>query len=151
MPTPEETPESTPTASPSKQEGGVFCTLDIRGSKISVAYGVEESTLKKSPGWLTTSALPGEDGMCVIYGHRNRNHLKVLEKVEYGDTITISTPGGESYRYTVCDITIYENTDDLRLPTLPGKTLVLATCCPFRYSGNAPGKYVVTAMLNPHD
>ena len=79
-------------------------------------------------------------------------HLDVYKRqVEYGDTITISTPGGESYRYTVCDITIYENTDDLRLPTLPGKTLVLATCCPFRYSGNAPGKYVVTAMLNPHD
>ena len=52
-----------------------------------------ESTLDKSPGWLTTSVLPGEDGMCVVYGHRNRNHLKVLEKVERGDTITVKMGG----------------------------------------------------------
>ena len=146
MPTSEENPELTPTASPSpKQEGGAFCTLDIHGSKISVAYGVEESTLKKSPGWLTTSALPGGDGMCVVYGHRNRNHLKALEKIEVGDNITVTMNDGTAYAYTVSDITIYESTDDLRLPTLDGKTLVLVTCYPFRYSGHAPGKYVVVA------
>ena len=78
-----ESPAPSPPAAPSpKQEGECFFTLDILNDTISVAYGVEESTLKKTPGWLTTSVLPGESGMCVVYGHRNRNHLKVLEKVE---------------------------------------------------------------------
>ena len=128
------------------QGGKAFFTLSILNDTISVAYGVEESTLKKTPGWLTTSVLPGENGMCVVYGHRNRNHLKILEKVTVGDTIT-ATKDGIAYTYTVSDIVIYENTSDWRLPTLDGRTLVLVTCYPFRYSGHAPGKYMVIARL----
>lgn len=138
-------PTVSPTSHPQKKGDRLF-TLDIKGTTISVAYGVEEKTLEKTPGWLTTSALPGEDGMCVVYGHRNRNHFKVLEKVKHGDTITV-TMDNSIYPYTVSDITIYESTSDLRLTTVDGKALVLATCYPFRYSGHAPGKYVVTAQL----
>ena len=148
-PTPEATlqPVYTPTATPAPMQGGrAFFTLSILNDTISVAYGVEESTLKKTPGWLTTSVLPGEDGICVVYGHRNRNHLKVLEKVTVGDIIT-ATKDGIAYTYAVSDIAIYESTSDWRLPTLDGSTLVLVTCYPFRYSGHAPGKYMVIARL----
>ena len=148
-PTPEATlqPVYTPTATPASMQGGrAFFTLSILNATISVAYGVEESTLKKTPGWLTTSVLPGENGMCVVYGHRNRNHLKVLEKVTVGDAIT-ATKDGIAYTYAVSDVAIYESTSDWRLPTLDGSTLVLVTCYPFRYSGHAPGKYMVTAQL----
>lgn len=142
-----ESPAPSPPAAPSpKQEGECFFTLDILNDTISVAYGVEESTLKKTPGWLTTSVLPGENGMCVVYGHRNRNHLKVLEKVTVGDIIT-ATKDGIAYTYAVLDVAIYESTSDWRLPTLDGSTLGLVTCYPFRYSGHAPGKYMVTARL----
>lgn len=75
--------------------------------------------------------------MCVVYGHRNRSHLKVLETVKRGDAITV-TMDGKTYIYTVSDVTIYESTFDLRLPTVDGKTLALVTCYPFRYSGHAP-------------
>ena len=128
-------------------ENGDFFTLIIEGKNVSVAYGVDEDTLDKIPGWLPTSALPGQDGMCVVYGHRNRTHLRVLEKVELGDTITITMQDKTVYTYTVSDIKIYENTAEFKLPTIDGKTLVLATCYPFRYSGNAPGKYIVICYL----
>ena len=148
-PTPEATLQPTcPSAStPAPVQGGkAFFTLSILNDTISVAYGVEESTLKKTPGWLTTSVLPGENGMCVVYGHRNRNHLKVIEKVTVGDIIT-ATKDGIAYTYAVLDVAIYESTSDWRLPTLDGSTLVLVTCYPFRYSGHAPGKYMVIARL----
>ena len=148
-PTPEATlqPTCPPAATPAPVQGGkAFFTLSILNDTISVAYGVEESTFKKTPGWLTTSVLPGEDGMCVVYGHRNRNHLKILEKVTMGDTIT-ATKDGIAYTYAVSDVAIYESTSDWRLPTLDGSTLVLVTCYPFRYSGHAPGKYMVIARL----
>lgn len=148
-PTPEVTlqPTCPSAATPAPVQGGkAFFTLSILNDTISVAYGVEESTLKKTPGWLTTSVLPGENGMCVVYGHRNRNHLKVLEKVTVGDTIT-ATKDSIVYTYAVSDVAIYESTSDWRLPTLDGSTLVLVTCYPFRYSGHAPGKYMVTAQL----
>lgn len=148
-PTPEATlqPTCPSAATPAPVQGGkAFFTLSILNDTISVAYGVEESTLKKTPGWLTTSVLPGESGMCVVYGHRNRNHLKILEKVTVGDTIT-ATKDSIVYTYAVSDVAIYESTSDWRLPTLDGSTLVLVTCHPFRYSGHAPGKYMVTARL----
>ena len=147
-PTPEATlqPSCPSAATPAPVQGGkAFFTLSILNDTISVAYGVEESTLKKTPGWLTTSVLPGENGMCVVYGHRNRNHLKVLEKVTVGDIIT-ATKDGIAYTYAVLDVAIYESTSDWRLPTLDGSTLVLVTCYPFRYSEHATGKYMVTAQ-----
>lgn len=157
---PTETPIATPTKSPeapapsiatpadtAKPSPALFCTLTIRGSKIEVYDSVEESSLKKRPGWLSSSAHPGEDGMCVIYGHRNRRHFRILEKIETGDEITVTMQDGAVYIYIITDTKIYESTDDLRLPTMDGKTLVLVTCYPFRYSGHAPGKCVVTAML----
>lgn len=142
---PEET--TSPIELPTEIEDGNFFTLTIEGKNVSVAYGVDEDTLDKTPGWLPTSALPGQDGMCVVYGHRNRTHLRVLEKMELGDTITVTMKDKTVYPYTVSDIKIYENTAEFNLPTTGGKTLVLATCYPFRYSGNAPGKYIVICYL----
>lgn len=52
-PTPEATlqPTCPPAATPaSVQDGKAFFTLSILNDTISVAYGVEESTLKKTPG-----------------------------------------------------------------------------------------------------
>lgn len=128
-------------------ENGDFFTLIIEGKNVSVAYGVDEDTLDKTPGWLPSSAMPGQDGMCVVYGHRNRTHLRVLEKVELGDTITVTMKDKTVYTYTVSDIKIYETTAEFKLPATDGKALMLATCYPFRYSGNAPGKYVITAVI----
>lgn len=147
-PIPTEATPAVPMPSSTK-EGDTFFTLTIKGKNISVAYGVEENTLDKCPGWLTTSAMPGKDGMCVVYGHRNRKHFRVLENVELDDEIFVTMQDGTVYTYSVCDITIYENTSDFVLPTLDGKTLVLATCYPFRYSGHAPGKCIVTGSLIP--
>lgn len=151
-PAPAPTEEAKSTPAPTKKpvstaKNDYAFTLIIEDRKINIAYGVDEATLDKTPGWLTTSASPGTNGMCVIYGHRNRNHLRVLEKVKVDDEISVTMQDGTIYTYLVCDITIYENTADFNLPTIDGKTLVLATCYPFRYSGNAPGKIVVYAKI----
>ena len=139
---------TSPIELPAEIEDGVLFTLTIEGKNVSVVYGVDEETLDKTPGWLPTSALPGQDGMCVVYGHRNRTHLRVLEKVELGDTITVTMQDKTVYTYTVRDIKIYENTAEFKLPATDEKTLALVTCYPFRYSGNAPGKYVVIAQMD---
>lgn len=122
--------------------------LIIGNKEIPIAANVDERTLESSPGWMPESALPGESGMCVILGHRNRNHLRPLEKVTIGEEITFTYPDGRTAAYTVTEIVIYENTADWRLPSAAGDTLVLVTCWPFRYSGSAPGKYQLTAFIN---
>ena len=114
-------------------------TLTIHGQDIPIADNVGEATLEKSPGWMPDSAPPGERGMCVILGHRNRKHLRPLEKMKQGDIISFAYPDGRTATYTVTVTIIYENTADWRLPAAEGDTLVLVTCWPFRYCGNAPG------------
>ena len=157
-PTPVPIPAPTPTASPSDspvastkpvstKQSDTFCILTIGNTDIPVRYGVDEKTLEKSPGYLPSSAMPGTEGTCAIYGHRNRNHFKVLKGAEVGDSIEVTMADRAVYTYAITDITIYESTSDWTLPATEGKTLVLVTCYPFQYSGHAPGKCVVTAEM----
>lgn len=151
------TPQAEETAAPQQTEAqqaqpaaatqGSFGTLTIGRKEIPVAGNVDEATLDKSPGWMPDSTLPGGSGMCVILGHRNRKHLRPLEKVELGDEIVFTYPDGRTATYTVTETMIYENTADWRLPAVDGDTLVLVTCYPFRYSGSAPGKFVVVSRF----
>ena len=140
-------PSASPTSSAKPSSGkqtDTFCTLTIGGKDIPVRYGVDGKTLEKSPGYLPSSALPGAEGICAIYGHRNRNHFKALKNVQVGDSIKVTMADGTVYTYVITDITIYESTSNWTLPATEGKTLVLVTCYPFQYSGHAPGKCVIT-------
>ncbi len=143
-------PDSTPGgASPGKtgnEKNETAFTLKIGKEVIPVAYGVEEETLLEHPGWLTSSASPGQEGVCVVYGHRNRNHLKALKNVSYGDTILVITKDGKEYRYDIESIEILGSETELQIPLFSGKHLMLTTCYPFYYTGHAPKKYVVIAV-----
>ena len=121
--------------------------LKIRNTRITVGFDTTEEALDERPGWLNTSAYPGDQGVCVIYGHRNRRHLRALEKAELGDEITLSTAEGRSFTYTIVDVYVLENLSKLAISSTEQAALVLVTCYPFRYSGSAPQKYVVTAVL----
>ncbi len=139
---------SAPTAVPqvSVPHGAAF-VLTIHGKNITIAPSVDEATLEKTPGWLNTSASPGEEGVCVVYGHRNRNHLQILKDVTYGDTITVTMPDGTVYTYVIESMEILESTEDLRIPTIEGKHMMLTTCYPFYYTGHAPKKLIVLAKV----
>ncbi len=132
-----ETPEPTPIpdssdnqaepSSPQPETGPAF-SIYINGKTISIANGVDEQTLDNGPGWLETSAAPGQDGMCVIYGHRNRTHLRILETVEAGDSVTATLPDGTEHTYIITQVQAFEETDELTIPTLDGKSIALITC-----------------------
>lgn len=139
---------STPTSVPqvSVPHGAAF-VLTIHGKDITIAPSVDEATLEKTPGWQNTSASPGEEGVCVVYGHRNRNHLQILKDVTYGDTVTVTMPNGTAYTYVIESTEILESGEDFRIPTIEGKHLLLTTCYPFYYTGHAPKKFVIIASI----
>ena len=141
-------PSGSPTHVPqiTVPKGAAF-VLTIRGKNITIAKKIDEATLEQSPGWLDSSAKPGKEGVCVVYGHRNRNHFQVLKDVDYGDSILITMPDGKTYTYIIESTEILDTDEDLRIPTIEGKHLMLTTCYPFYYSGHAPKKYVVLATL----
>lgn len=164
--TPSPTPPPMPTRSPiqsdegssvevavSKQspepvviDGSAWFTLIVEDASVNIACGVDEDTLEKTPGWLETSALPGEEGTCVIFGHRNRKHLKILKDVKLGETITIKYEGVD-YSYLIESISILKNEEQLTIPATTGKHIMISTCYPFHYSGKAPEKYVLSGSF----
>ena len=137
---------ATPVPQVTVPKGAAF-VLTIKGKNITIAKKIDEATLEQSPGWLDSSAKPGKEGVCVVYGHRNRNHFQVLKDVDYGDSILVTMPDGKTYTYIIESMEILEADEDLRIPTIEGKHLMLTTCYPFYYSGHAPKKYVVIATL----
>ncbi len=144
-PDPAESPVTEIPGGTGANDNEIYCTLKIGKETVSVARGVDEETLLEHPGWLTSSAPPGQEGVCVVYGHRNRNHLKALKDVDYGDIILLTLDNGTKYEYMVESIEILDSETDLRIPLISGKHLMLTTCYPFYYTGHAPKKYVVIA------
>lgn len=121
--------------------------LIVGNYSATVRSDIKEETLKLSPGWMPESAKPGRSGMSIIFGHRNRNHLKLLEDAAVGDPIVFRYLDNSTATYIVEDIQIFEHTADWTLPDVEGDVLVIATCYPFHYTGNAPGKFQVVARL----
>jgi LPXTG-site transpeptidase (sortase) family protein len=139
------TPKPTSAPHTSPVYGKAF-TLTILEVNVPVSIGVDNETLDKTPGWLESSAYPGEEGVCVIYGHRNRNHLQVLKDIDFGDAIKVTLADGTVLNYTVESIMILEPDEELRIPFISGQHLMLTTCYPFYYTGHAPQKYVLVAV-----
>ena len=138
------------TAEPSKpyNANGILGHLIYDDKSVVVRDDIDADTLEKSPGWVSDSALPGNSGMSIIYGHRNRKHLKLIEPIQVGDTISFRfVSDNRLVSYEVTDVQIFEKTSDWTLPVTDGDVLVIVTCYPFEYTGNAPGKFQVLARL----
>ena len=128
---------------------GVLGHLIYDGKSVVVRDDIDADTLEKSPGWVPDSSLPGNSGMSIIFGHRNRKHLKLIEPIKVGDTISFRfVSDNRLVSYEVTDVQIFEKTSDWTLPVTDEDVLVLVTCYPFEYTGNAPGKFQVIARLN---
>jgi len=101
-----------------------------------VNKGTDYLTLRKGPGYYTSSALPGEAGTCVVAGHRTTYGAPFnrVDELEEGDEILIETEGNEKFTYLVTsqetilpdDMTVLENTEY--------PSLVLSTCHPKYYA-----------------
>lgn len=128
---------------------GVLGHLIYDGKSVVVRDDIDADTLEKSPGWVPDSSLPGNSGMSIIFGHRNRKHLKLIESIAVGDTISFRfVSDNRLVSYEVTDVQIFEKTSDWTLPVTDEDVLVIVTCYPFEYTGNAPGKFQVIARLN---
>ena len=77
-------------------------------------------------------------------------HSLILKDTTFGDVIKVRTKDGKVFEYTIESIEILESETDLQVPLIPGKHLMLSTCYPFYYTGHAPKKYVVTAVILWH-
>ena len=99
--------------------------------------------LRRGPGYITGSAKPGQQGNCIIAGHRDL-HFRILKDIRVGDEIDIQTQQGRfKYRVSSADVVNATNRDSLR--GVYPQQLTLVTCFPFYYIGTAPQRFVVRA------
>jgi sortase A len=132
---------------PRVSKGDPLARLSIErlDSRWVVVEGADKSDLKRGPGHLIDSALPGSRGNCVIAGHRD-TQFRVLQNVEIGENISLET-AGRTYVYRVTDRHVVVPTDTRSLDPTPTPTLTLVTCYPFYYVGPAPKRFVIRAKL----
>jgi len=114
-------------------------------TQLYVLEGDGARELRRGPGHMSGTAMPGTDGNCVIAGHRD-THFRVLKNIRVGDDIVLQTRRGVFlYRVKSTTVVSPRNTASLR-PTRDAE-LNLITCYPFYYVGAAPERFVVNAQL----
>ena len=99
--------------------------------------------LRRGPGYIAGSARPGQEGNCIIVGHRDL-HFRVLKNIRIGDEIDIQTQQGR-FRYRVSSTDVVKATNRQSLSTAYPQQLTLVTCFPFYYLGPAPQRFIVKA------
>lgn len=113
-------------------------------SKLAILEGTDPDDLEKGVGHYKGSYLPGKNGQIVLSGHRDTVFRHVGE-LKIGDPLMVKLPTGV-YSYTITHIKIVDS-KDTSVITLQNKKeeLILTTCYPFRYIGNAPKRYIIYA------
>jgi sortase A len=123
--------------------GKALAVIDIPKIQLDnkvVVEGVGREELRKGPGHVPSTVLPGQDGTFGVSGHRTTYGAPFyrLDELEKGDTITVVTREA-IYTYTVTRTAVVRPTDTQVLDNVRGPngelkaTITLTTCHP-RYS-----------------
>lgn len=136
-----------PVSAPAPRTGDVLAKLEIPKINLEavIIEGIDQSTLRKGPGHYPGTALPGQEGNCVIAAHRDM-FFRNVGQLDIDDTI-ICTIGEFHYTYRIVDKRVVQPTDLSPIDPTSTSTITLITCYPFNYIGPAPKRYIITARL----
>jgi sortase A len=134
-----------PDGAPEPGDAIARLTIPRLQSDLYVVEGDGARQLRRGPGHVSGTAMPGQDGNCIIAGHRD-THFRVLKDIRAGDEIILQTRDGE-YRYRVETTQIVSPRDTKSLRRTADAQLHLVTCYPFYYLGSAPQRFIVQAAL----
>jgi sortase A len=136
-----------PITQPMPQLGDAVAKLTIPrlDTELYVVEGDGDGQLRRGPGHMAGTPMPGQDGNCIIAGHRD-THFRVLKDIRKGDAIVLQTGAG-SYTYRVSGTQVVSPSNTASLKPTRDAELHLITCYPFYYLGSAPERFVVQARL----
>lgn len=111
-------------------------------SELAIVEGTDPDELAKGVGHYKGSFFPGQGGQIVLSGHRDTVFKRVGELV-LGDELVMKMPYGEA-SYEIVNTRIVD-ADDTSIITLQNQKeeLILTTCYPFGYVGDAPERYFI--------
>lgn len=113
-------------------------------AELPIVEGTAAEDLSKGVGHYKGSSYPNENGQIVLSGHRDTVFRRTGE-IKHGDTLKLSLSYGE-FEYKITDTKIVDE-NDTSVITLQHKEeeLILTTCYPFSYIGDAPERYIIYA------
>jgi sortase A len=118
--------------------------IDRLNAELPIVEGTDPDDLEKGVGHYKGSYYPNENGQIVLSGHRDTVFRKAGDLI-IGDSLKILLPYGE-FEYKIKSTKIVD-ADDMSIITLQNEKeeLILTTCYPFRFVGNAPERYIIYA------
>lgn len=152
---PTEEPVEDPEAEAKKKEemirnyqaefGEAFATVEIPKLQktLPIIEGTDPNVLDRGVGHLKQSVFPGQNEQIVISGHRD-TVFRGFEKLEIGDLFIVRMPYG-TYTYEMRETEIVDEDDTSVVRSMGEEVLVVTTCYPFYYIGNAPQRFVIYA------
>ncbi|WP_152658506.1 class D sortase [Oceanobacillus sp. CFH 90083] len=122
-----------------------FATLEIPklGKTLPIVEGTDPDSLKKGVGHLSNSVFPGQGEQILLSGHRD-TVFRNFGDLEIGDTFVVQMPYGE-YTYEIRETEIVPEDDTSVIREMGEEVLVVTTCYPFHFVGNAPERFVAYA------
>ncbi|MFS0775756.1 class D sortase [Neobacillus sp. 3P2-tot-E-2] len=113
-------------------------------SELAIVEGTDPNDLKKGVGHYKGSYFPGENGQIVLSGHRD-TVFRRLGELKPGDIFEVELANGK-FKYELTHTKIVD-AEDRTIITLQNsqEELIVITCYPFRYVGNAPQRYIIYA------
>ncbi|WP_434178815.1 class D sortase [Bacillus stercoris] len=111
-------------------------------AELPIVEGTDADDLEKGVGHYKESYYPNENGQIVLSGHRDTVFRRTGE-LKKGDQLKVKLPYGR-FRYKIENMKIVDK-NDTSIITLQHseEELILTTCYPFSYIGNAPKRYII--------
>ncbi|OGK18381.1 hypothetical protein A3G67_03770 [Candidatus Roizmanbacteria bacterium RIFCSPLOWO2_12_FULL_40_12] len=104
-----------------------------------VSAEIEDSNLignvwqisKEKVSHLQSSAVPGQSGNIIMYGHNTKNNFLNLQFLKEGDAIILKTKDNKQYSYVITSTKTVFSTDVQSLKATDEEVLTLYTCVGF--------------------
>lgn len=105
--------------------------------------GTDAYVLDQGVGHYSTTVFPGQNEQILISGHRD-TVFRNFDRLEIGDLFIVNMPYG-SYTYEIKSTDIVHADDTTVIRKMGEEVLVVSTCYPFNYIGDAPDRFVIYA------
>ncbi|MGG4342365.1 class D sortase [Paenibacillus lautus] len=112
-------------------------------SELPIIEGTDEEMLERGVGHYSGTAFPMDNEQILLSGHRD-TVFRDFDKLSVGDRFIVKLPYG-SFEYEIQSTDIVDKDDTSVIRSMGTEVLVISTCYPFRFVGNAPERYIFYA------
>lgn len=127
------------------QTGESFGVLEVPklNKSLPIIEGTDPDSLDRGVGHMDVSVFPGQGEQIILSGHRD-TVFRQFSELDIGDEFVVEMEYG-TFTYEIRDTEIVDWDDTSVVRKMGEEALVVSTCYPFHYVGNAPERFVFYA------